>query len=487
MGQAMNRRSSSTSNSKRNIVFLLKLVAAICLLAGYIYHVLPQYENGYNASLIDKVERLESIDEPKIVLLGHSSLTFGIDSERIEEAFGMPVVNMGLHGGNGNAFHEEMAKYNVAQGDIYIICHSDYDDDNVIQDAMTAWSSIENHLNLWKILRVNDIGTMAKAFPIYLKHCLGYHSAGTGNQDPGGLYARSAFNEYGDVALLREGNQYTFEGEVVPPGIGDAAVDRINELNGYLTKRGATLLVAGYPIGNGNVTAEAAEFEAFQEQLADRLDCPVISNYADYMFDYRYFYDTNLHLNTEGVALRTGQLISDIKRWKSTGTDADMDMDEYTDIIADDNLPHIDYMNQYLDALGKARDRYTIIISAGDGASAAMSEELRKGFQAIGLSADWPRRDGDGYVAVVEQGQLIAEEFGDEELEVSGTFDSGSMAYSITIGQRNQGGGSSILLNGQEYSRHAEGLNFVVYSNETHRILDEVVFYTCSPESKAMR
>ena len=487
MGQAMNRRSSSTSNSKRNMVFLLKLVAALCLLAGYIYHVLPQYENGYNASLIDKVERLESIDGPKIVLLGHSSLAFGIDSERIEEAFGMPVVNMGLHGGNGNAFHEEMAKYNVAQGDIYIICHSDYDDDNVIQDAMTAWSSIENHLNLWKILRVNDIGTMAKAFPIYLKHCLGYHSAGTGNQDPGGLYARSAFNEYGDVALLREGNQYTFEGEVVPPGIGDAAVDRINELNGYLTKRGATLLVAGYPIGNGNVTAEAAEFEAFQEQLADRLDCPVISNYADYMFDYRYFYDTNLHLNTEGVALRTGQLISDIKRWKSTGTDADMDMDEYTDIIADDNLPHIDYMNQYLDALGKARDRYTIIISAGDGASAAMSEELRKGFQAIGLSADWPRRDGDGYVAVVEQGQLIAEEFGDEELEVSGTFDSGSMAYSITIGQRNQGGGSSILLNGQEYSRHAEGLNFVVYSNETHRILDEVVFYTCSPESKAMR
>ncbi len=487
MGQAMNRRSSSTSNSKRNIVFLLKLVAAICLLAGYIYHVLPQYENGYNASLIDKVERLESIDGPKIVLLGHSSLAFGIDSERIEEAFGMPVVNMGLHGGNGNAFHEEMAKYNVAQGDIYIICHSDYDDDNVIQDAMTAWSSIENHLNLWKILRVNDIGTMAKAFPIYLKHCLGYHSAGTGNQDPGGLYARSAFNEYGDVALLREGNQYTFEGEVVPPGIGDAAVDRINELNGYLARRGATLLVAGYPIGNGNVTAEAAEFEAFQEQLADRLDCPVISNYADYMFDYRYFYDTNLHLNTEGVALRTGQLISDIKRWKSTGTDADMDMDEYTDIIADDNLPHIDYMNQYLDALGKARDRYTIIISAGDGASAAMSEELRKGFQAIGLSADWPHRDGDGYVAVVEQGQLIAEEFGDEELEVSGTFDSGSMAYSITIGQRNQGGGSSILLNGQEYSRHAEGLNFVVYSNETHRILDEVVFYTCSPESKAMR
>ncbi len=279
---------------------------------------------------------------------------------------------------------------------------------------------------------------------------------------------------------MREGNQYTFEGEVAPPGIGDATVDRINELNGYLTKRGAALLVAGYPIGNGNMTAEAAEFVAFQERLADRLDCPVISNYADYMFDYRYFYDTNLHLNTEGVALRTGQLISDIERWKSTGTDADMDVDEYADIIADDDLPHIDHISQYLDALRKARDRYTIIISAGDGASAAMCEEVRKGFQALGLSADWPQRAGDGHVAVVEQGQLISE-------EPSGTFDDGSMAYSITSGQQNQGGDSSILLNGQEYSGHAGGLKLVVYSNETHRILDEVAFDACSPESRAIR
>ena len=87
----------------------------MCLLLFYIFNMLPQYENGYCASLIDKVNRLKSINEPKIVLLGNSNLAFGIDSKMLEESMNMPVVNMGLHGGDGNAFHEEMAKIKAAE------------------------------------------------------------------------------------------------------------------------------------------------------------------------------------------------------------------------------------------------------------------------------------------------------------------------------------------------------------------------------------
>ena len=50
------------------------------------------------------------IEEPKIILIGNSNLAFGIDSEKIENSVGMPVVNLGLHGSLGNEFHESMAK-----------------------------------------------------------------------------------------------------------------------------------------------------------------------------------------------------------------------------------------------------------------------------------------------------------------------------------------------------------------------------------------
>ena len=93
---------------KKILLFFLLLLIEIAGITAFSYFVIgSQYQYNYQASLIDKVERLTSIDEPKIILVGHSNLSFGIKSEMLEEALGMPVVNLGLHGGLGNAYHEQ--------------------------------------------------------------------------------------------------------------------------------------------------------------------------------------------------------------------------------------------------------------------------------------------------------------------------------------------------------------------------------------------
>lgn len=143
------------------------------------------------------------------------------------------------------------------------------------------------------------------------------YSSGEGNVDKGGAYSRSGFNEYGDCGVLRE-CEYTTEDPVAANGkLSDVAIERINDLNTYLSERGATLLVAGYPIGNGDVTDPPERFQQISDELGLRLDCDVISNFSDYMWDYSYFYDYNsIHLNTEGAKLRTIQLVEDLKVWK---------------------------------------------------------------------------------------------------------------------------------------------------------------------------
>lgn len=112
----------------RNILILLLIIALISsgIAAFDFFFIGSQYKYNYQASIIDKVERLESISEPKIILVGHSNLSFGIDSKRLEDAMKMPVVNLGLHGGLGNAFHEEIAKLNINEGDIVVVCHSSF-------------------------------------------------------------------------------------------------------------------------------------------------------------------------------------------------------------------------------------------------------------------------------------------------------------------------------------------------------------------------
>lgn len=312
----MNKHSLYISSFRENIKFIFKVLLFSVLVFGYFNHLMPQYEGLYSASLEDKVKRLESIDEAKIVLLGNSNLVFGINSKMIEDDLGMPVVNMGLHASAGNAFHEEMARYNVTKGDIYIICHTEFSDSDTMSDIPFCWSIIENHFQLWKILRRSDVYPMLKAYPIYLKKCINLYVENSGNIDPGSVYGRGAFNEYGDVYLEREGGHYTFDKPVKPPEINEITTDRINELNKWLKKRGATLLVAGYPIGKGDLTVDEKEFVDFQKELERKLDCEVISQYTDYMYDYKYFYDTEWHLSSEGADMRTMQLIEDIKNWQ---------------------------------------------------------------------------------------------------------------------------------------------------------------------------
>lgn len=279
-----------------------------------------QYSQNYQASIIDKVNRLTSIDEPKIILIGNSNLAFGIDSELIEKEVGMPVVNLGLHGSMGDGFHEKIAKLNINKGDIVILCHTDFSGDGKIDDIGLAWITLEKNIKLYKILSVKDYIHICPAYPRYFLKCLSLWKNKQGNIANNNSYSRTAFNQYGDIIVrpkkARKDVNSFFSKGVLPPDISTECINRINKYSDYVTSQGATLLIAGYPIGYGKYTGNAKDFTAFQKKLEELVNCDVISNYTDYFIPYDLFYDTRYHLTEEGAKIRTEQLISDIKRWE---------------------------------------------------------------------------------------------------------------------------------------------------------------------------
>lgn len=326
MVKEMNKRNLFIFSFKQTYILGGKLFVLLSILFMFFCYISPQYSQGYNASLIDKVKRLESIDSSKIVLIGNSNLSFGIRSEEIEAAFGMPVVNMGLHGGLGNAFHERMATLNVHEGDIYIICHTDFSDSGYMEpaEADLAWITLEDHFNLWRILRKEDIRPMVEAFPNYLKRCITLWINGEGNKKDATLdfYNRSVLNEYGDISWDDTGLEYQAldwnKTDISVPSISDNVVLRLNELNMYLEERGATMVIAAYPIADSFNTPDLDLYIKFQDELSDKLDAAVISNYADYFYPERFFFNTKFHLNNEGKSVRTQQLIADLNHYFTT-------------------------------------------------------------------------------------------------------------------------------------------------------------------------
>lgn len=303
---------------RKVLLFLgLFFLTAVLALSLHFFVIGNQNLGSFQASLVDKYARLQSIQEPKIILIGNSNLTFGMDSRMLQDAMDMPVVNMGLHGGLNNAFLENMAKLSLNEGDIVVVCHTDYDDDGTISDPPLAWITVEMHPEFWPLIPREAIPQMLKAYPSYLYSSAVHFLTGSTKNIPeeGTSYSRSGFNEFGDVTF-RGADSFVFtDSSVELPRIGQETVRRLNDLNRYVRSKGAAMVVAGYPIGSGEFTPAPESYDAFEEELRASLDCPVISRFTDYFIPYDCFYDTVFHLNDAGVALRTQQLIEDLQNW----------------------------------------------------------------------------------------------------------------------------------------------------------------------------
>lgn len=298
-------------------LLLICIIGSIVIINGlFLHYMSPQYLYGFDASIIDKIDRAKSISEPKIILVGNSNLAFGVNSCLIEQEFEMPVVNMGLHGSLGNEFHENMAKDSINVGDIVIVCHNNFDEYDGTVDPVLVWTTIENHFNLWKLVPLRDYWRMFVAFPTYMNKVYALYEEGAGNQKGTGAYTREAFNEYGDNAWPRpDDNMNDYSKDERVSKVSATFVKRCNRLYEYCNKRGALLVVAGFPICQGEHTPDLEEYKQLQQILEERLECPIISNFEDYIMDYHYFYDGTPHLNDEGTLIRTQLLIDDLRRW----------------------------------------------------------------------------------------------------------------------------------------------------------------------------
>ena len=113
---------------------------------------------------------------------------------------------------------------------------------------------------------------------------------------------------------------------------------------------------------------------------------------------------------------------------------------------------------------------YSFIISIKDDAFSGWNEDLTASLKELGLEGGFTYRES--YIAVVENGEIKNEQVGHDPLEYSdGTI-------SVTSAGMEAGNYSSILVNGNEYSKQGRGLNIVVLKDG--EVIDSVNFDTWS-------
>ena len=278
------------------------------------------YDNVFVAALGDKYERLYSVKEPKLVVVGGSSVAFGLDSELLSRYTGREVVNFGLYATLGSKVMLDLSEGGLNPGDVVVFTpEPEAGTMSLYFGADSVWQAIDVTPELFDKIPNEDKEKLYDAFEVYRADKEKYADA---KPNPPGIYNRKSFNEYGDIAVARPYNLmakgydsntiFDFDTDI----ISDDFIDYFNQYVARLEEKGVSVYFSFCPINELSLAEGVDEdvLYAYQTYLAKKLACPIISDVNDYIMDWGYFYDTNMHLNDAGVTARTNMLIRDVRR-----------------------------------------------------------------------------------------------------------------------------------------------------------------------------
>jgi hypothetical protein len=304
------------------VMTMIKVLSKIAVLSGlvlatYLLIILVVHVTGGSrplAAIIDKENLLHSTPSPKVVFVGGSNVAEGIDSPLVEEKLGMPVVNMGLHGGLGLRFDLNQVKPYVRAGDL-IIVSPEYqsfvdlvDGDETILDVLYLYPEAARYLEPVQFIKL--LGRVPASLQVQFEGLLTDWIMP--QADP--IYSRESFNRNGDeVGHLNRPSTIDLTGKNLfgstPLAVDDESMRLLNEFDAYAREKGAHVLLTFPPIPSTQYTENKEIILQVCQKLRDESTVQVLGSPVDDAFPIDYFFDTLYHLNSRGREERTAKII----------------------------------------------------------------------------------------------------------------------------------------------------------------------------------
>lgn len=308
------------------IRFLTHMTAFLAVQAGVLYYFASGWrtDNHFLRSTLLKHELLEKTPSPRILLIGGSSVVFGFRSDLMEEAFGLPVINLGLHAGFYRDYIFNEAEDAIGPGDIVLIL-----------PEYTNFCHYAPSIDLLKVAYFRPANLQFYSWRDWawcgdhgLELLTNLVNAGWNDRfkqhPPMAMpYRWTAFNQHGDCATdlsprYRPGPWHSLPAYYVE---AEKAVDRLLVLSAACRAKGARMFF-GYPPHCKEVTT--AGLPALQEldrYIRRRLDCPVLWHPEETFYPSARHLDSMYHLADEAARDHTRFVISRLKPHLSPSED----------------------------------------------------------------------------------------------------------------------------------------------------------------------
>ncbi|MBO5564353.1 MAG: hypothetical protein J5935_01930 [Lachnospiraceae bacterium] len=312
---------------KKTIGKFIGFVAAVLLLAllgiaaVFTYVVcVPKdvFSPTYQSVIQDKYAALQRTEGPRLILLGGSSMAYGIDEAYLEELTGLPVVNMGLYGGLGDLFQSQLVRSDLHEGDIVLLGYEyNWIDAPSFSKLLvdTVMSGIDHHIDMYRVIPFRNLPEVIGYLPSYYAEKKEYA------KHPGEDVHHTLFDADGRLLQARPASRITdyanqpevhnpvsLEGAVLSP----ESIRYLKDFHAFAQKKKAQLFFTAPPFLAEAVEGDAAAFDLLPQLEEEQIGIPYISTPSDYLFPAEWMYDTVYHCNDEGAQIRTERLAEDL-------------------------------------------------------------------------------------------------------------------------------------------------------------------------------
>ena len=292
----------------------------------------PVYSGSYYATFADKYDRLLSLSKTrKLVLFSGSSARFGYDSAALDQALpSYAVVNMGVFAYTNALPQLELIRSQLQEGDLLLLspefdaAKRQFCTTNAFDDDF--FCMVEENYDLLAPLDLRQYSGVFSALGSYLQTRAGmaarsYAVSPAELDEDGNPVDTPSYNAYGDYILYRPdaGEDTPIYGLPVDYTV-DAFpqvyyIDPANAEIARFTADGVRVWLT-YSPRNSQAVSEASTPEAIaalDAYFRENLNAAILTPLQDSLLPGRYFYGTDNHLSTNGVALRTAQVITALK------------------------------------------------------------------------------------------------------------------------------------------------------------------------------
>lgn len=268
---------------------------------------------------VNKNLLLQKSTPSRIIFVGGSNLSFGLNSQTIKDSLKLNPINTGIHASIGIKYMLDNTLQYIQNGDVVVLVpeYAHYYRSLNFGSEELARTVFDVDITNLKQLNSDQIINILPFLPKYAltKFKLSEYI----NVKESDVYSVNSFNKYGDtythwtlgnrleeIILDKTSGEFNYE-----------IIKYFENFNSQVNKKGALLLIS-FPSYQASSYDNSANSILKIEQELKKSNLKIIGTPERYKMADSLMFNTAYHLSKQGVDYRTKMIIEDIKKYERT-------------------------------------------------------------------------------------------------------------------------------------------------------------------------